>query len=49
MDELLLVNGPNLGRLGRRRPDIYGADTLDDIAEAVAEEVTPCGWRVRSV
>jgi 5-deoxy-5-amino-3-dehydroquinate dehydratase len=49
MDEILLVNGPNLGRLGRRRPDLYGTDTLDDVAAAVAEEVAPRGWRVRAV
>jgi 5-deoxy-5-amino-3-dehydroquinate dehydratase len=44
--QLLLLNGPNLGMLGRREPEIYGTDTLADIEKAVAEEVADHGWRV---
>ncbi|MQY06291.1 type II 3-dehydroquinate dehydratase [Actinomadura macrotermitis] len=49
MSDLLLINGPNLGTLGRREPEIYGTDTLADIEAAVAEEVAGRGWKVLSV
>ncbi|MFH7598928.1 type II 3-dehydroquinate dehydratase [Streptomyces racemochromogenes] len=49
MSVVLLLNGPNLGVLGRREPEIYGTDTLADIEAAVAEEVGARGWEVRSV
>ncbi|RKR91919.1 3-dehydroquinate dehydratase [Micromonospora pisi] len=49
MAELLLLNGPNLGILGRRETEIYGTDTLADIEAAVAEEVSHRGWKVVAV
>jgi len=37
---VLVLNGPNLGRLGAREPDVYGNGTLDDLRARLAAEAS---------
>jgi 3-dehydroquinate dehydratase-2 len=35
--KVLVLNGPNLGRLGKRQPEIYGTSTMADLARMCEE------------
>lgn len=37
MSRVLVLNGPNLGRLGSREPDVYGAQDLSALRVLLAE------------
>ena len=40
---VLLINGPNLNRLGRRDPDVYGHETLGEIEARFAARAKELG------
>ena len=41
-----VLNGPNLNLLGLREPDIYGSDTLDDIAGMLEDRAKALGLAI---
>jgi 3-dehydroquinate dehydratase-2 len=38
MKKIAILNGPNLDRLGKREPEIYGRATLVDLEQALRDE-----------
>ena len=46
MVRVLVLNGPNLGRLGSREPQIYGSATYDDLVRACEQTATDLGLDV---
>lgn len=46
MKRILVMNGPNLNRLGKREPDKYGTKTLADLEDLVSAEAAKLGIAV---
>ena len=46
MATIFVLNGPNLNRLGRRQPEIYGTQTLDDIAYKLSDRADELGVEI---
>ena len=46
MTTVLVLNGPNLDRLGRREPEVYGSTSYDDLVAMIEAEATELGLNV---
>jgi len=48
MARLLLLNGPNLGLLGRREPELYGSSTLVEIEALLKKQASTAGHELET-
>ncbi|MCA1054792.1 type II 3-dehydroquinate dehydratase [Rossellomorea aquimaris] len=46
MKKILLLNGPNLNRLGKREPEIYGHTTLQQLEAGLKEQAEAYGYQL---
>jgi 3-dehydroquinate dehydratase-2 len=47
MKRIVIINGPNLDRLGKREPSIYGDQTLTDLENLLTETAADLGVAVQ--
>jgi len=45
--EIGVINGPNLDRLGKREPEVYGTQTLSDLEKKIAAHAKKAGTKTR--
>ena len=48
MNKIGLLNGPNLNRLGKREPELYGNQTLEEIIQLVTTKGYEVGCQVEA-
>ena len=48
MKKIGLLNGPNLDRLGKREPEVYGSVTLDEILNKVKSKAETCNCEMEA-
>ncbi|MCG7444722.1 type II 3-dehydroquinate dehydratase [Corynebacterium sp. ACRPO] len=44
--KIIVLNGPNLNRLGKRQPDVYGSTTLADVEQMISSRAATHGAEV---
>jgi 3-dehydroquinate dehydratase II len=44
--KVLVLNGPNLNRLGKRQPEVYGSTTLADVEKLLGDRAAELGVEV---
>jgi len=49
MASILVLHGPNLNLLGTREPEIYGAETLEDVNDTLSQQAKEQGHHLLSL
>jgi 3-dehydroquinate dehydratase-2 len=44
--KIMVINGPNINMLGKREPEVYGSDSLDDVMQHTEEKIKKMGLKV---